>query len=830
MTFDEIKQTVSLTKNGDKLQFDLAWIDSKLSGQLDDFVKIEANTLHLHHTKIELDEQESINISGKIYLKGLKQILDKIANSNTFFEFKLILFNTEKPDYLISIEPNGDWEKKTTGAVKSILKAMPVSFKDIMFLHSSLDLKKATIAFDESRVFELGISKGMGIVAYVNNPLLDLIKLPNTLFQITRSEDGVYKVFKELNFETAIAGLFKLAIKKMQFLSKESIELETNITVPLPGGNIEVPAFLRISKGEYAATIKIEKNIKLPLPYFLAGDGINVGNIEMDLQGSFSRPVYTYGLYGNFAIGGAVLLQDASPNRDLLNDGNLRIYYNSTTQATLIPVFVEAFAKEITLSKIVRLYAGKIIELPKFLDEIARFYSAYFYYCEPGQARVLVNGVKAKQGIALSSGVNILGLEAYAEFTAIEQRTTGNITLEPIKLAGLVEISGDGTGSPPKYTGPAIQKGGVQLYFDSDGPIFFRTDVKVKLFNAFEFKTGANIQEKGLQFYYNVNLGFARARIDCLLNSIDDFSFSSSFDAKLLGVKADLGPLGQLSANLSVTAFIQFAIKFKTSDGMGSLNLGFNFNGNLYAIDVSFDIQNIKAIEEIAKSAIVDLITKLISDPLIWLEGILEGMINIAEDAIEKAKEIATKLQATFNRTVEGAIKLINQAGFKVDEAVVILKEGFNRSVEDAARLLKEAGYSVEQIGESLINFYKQPVALICSILNPLFSPQEIGNALKKYSAELLKELPALQQTFGDGIGLLLNGMGKTTAEAGQILKDVLNIGDNVVGDILRTAMFPVGEIDIRFPKVDVGLPIPIPIPIPHIPKCVKVFGKRICR
>src|SRR5690606_30985735 len=199
-------------------------------------------------------------------------------------------------------------------------------------------------------------------------------------------------------------------------------------------------------------------------------------------------------------IGQEVKPQSASISRNTLNDGELRVIYNSTSQATLIPAFIEAYAKEITLSKIVQLFAGKIISLPDFLNQIVKFYSTYFYYCEPSQNRILLNGVEAKKGIALSSGVKILGLDAYCEFSSIEEQTKGNVVLEPINIANLVKIEGDGTGSPKNYKGPVIKKGGVQLYFESKGPTYFRTDVAVNLFDVYKFKTGANVQEEGLQF------------------------------------------------------------------------------------------------------------------------------------------------------------------------------------------------------------------------------------------------------------------------------------------------------------------------------------------
>ena len=72
---------------------------------------------------------------------------------------------------------------------------------------------------------------------------------------------------------------------------------------------------------------------------------------------------------------------------------------------------------------------------------------------------------------------------------------------------------------------------------------------------------------------------------------------------------------------------------------MASLKLGFHFNGKIHAVEISFDIRNIKSIEDIIKKAIIEFIEKLLRDPLVWLQGVLEGAIKIDEEAIEKAKQ-----------------------------------------------------------------------------------------------------------------------------------------------------------------------------------------------
>ncbi|MBV6460176.1 MAG: hypothetical protein HJHJAOHD_00278 [Flavobacteriales bacterium] len=813
MKFQELKAKLESIENGKAFKFDLSWINSNLTEQLNDFVKIVDNILNLQKAKYELIDNDTISVYGEIHLKL----------SNAYFEVRMALFNTPDLDYLITLEPNGNWENKVDNSIKAILKALPVDFNETMFIHSSMDLEKATLVFDENKIYELGISKGVGIVTHIKSDLLKRLNLPDTLFQIVRTSEGIYKVFKELNFESSIANTFKILLNKIQLIDKQSIDVSGILTLPFPNSKLDVPASFVVNKDLYQAKIKVDKSLKLDLPYFLAGDGLFVGNIEIDLQGSFAQPQYNYGLYANFAIGQAVKPQSSSISRNTLNDGELRVIYNSTTQATLIPVFIEAYAKEITLSKIVQLFAGKIVSLPDFLNQIVKFYSAYFYYCEPSQNRILLNGVEAKKGIALSSGVRILGLDAYCDFSSIENLTNGNIILEPINIVNLVKIEGNGQGSPSNYQGPKIKKGGVQVYFDSEGPRYLRTQVIVSLFDTFKFETGADIQENGLQFYYDIDIKIANAKIDCLLYSIDNFKMESKFDSKLIGLKADLGILGKLSLDLSIKCEILFAIKAQTSDGKASLLVGFSLNGKIQTINISFNIKDILSLDEVIRKAIIDLIISLLKSAEEWLKAILNGAIKIADDVLQESKRIAENLVNTFKQSVEDSTKLLISAGYTLERTTGILKDGFGKTEKEIAKVLKTAGYTTEQIANALLSVLKVAPVEVFKILKNLDEPiEEIGKALKSVSGVVESALRELGLNDRDA-AKLLKGLGKTTKETGQILKDVFQLSEDVIGDLLGSVKFPKVEIEIHFPKVPKLPPV-------KIPKCVRIMGKKICR
>ena len=824
MIFQELKNTLQTVEDGGSLDFNLSWINSNLTEQLDDFIKIIDNIINLKNAKYSLINDNSFSVSGEIL----------VGDTNIYFEVRMIIFNSPSDlDYLITVEPNGDWKNTVDESIKAILNTLPIDFEELIFINSSRDLEKATVVFDENKFYELGISKGAGIVTHIKSDLFKMLNLPDTLFQIAKTPEGVYKVYKRLNLESSIANIFKILIEKVEFRDVESLEVEGILTLPFPNNELNVPTSFVINKDLYQIQIHLDKNIKFSLPIFLAGAGLNLGNIEIDLQGSFIQPEFNYGLFADFAIGQEVTPRTISEDRSSLNDGELKIIYNSTSQATLIPVFLEAFAKEITLSKIVQLFAGKSVTIPDFLDQILRLYSTHFYYCAPSQNRILLNGVEAKQGIALSSEAEILGLKAYCELSSIEERTNGNIVLDPINIANLITIEGNSSGSPKNYSGPLIKEKGVQLFFDSKGPTYFRTDVIVNLFDIYNFKTGANVQENGLQFYYDIDLGFVKTQIDCLLNSIDNFKIASKFDTKLLGLKADLGVLGNLSLDLSIQCEILFFIKSQTSDGAASLAIYFNINGTDQNINLSFNVKDIRSLEDVIKNAIVDLLILLFKSAEQWLKAVLNGVIKIADDAFQESKRIAENLKNAFEQSVEDSAKLLQSAGYTVEKTTEILKDGFGQSANEIASALKTVGYTTEQIANALISVLQVAPVEVFKILKDLNEPiEDIGKALRSMSIEIenaLKELALNEQDAAK----LLKGLGKTVDEQARILKEVLGATRDATEAALQSAGNAIEDISealsrvfgvetpdpLPLPGGPFPLPLPIPIPIPPILK-----------
>lgn len=786
MSFTKIKEELEKLKPDSYYEFDLALIKANLNEQLDDFFKIVNNQINLYKISYKEISSDVIYFSGEVHVKY----------SPTFFEIRITLIDNGNLDYIITVEPNGKWLDEVDVNIRRILDFLPVGFGETMFINSSLDLSKTTIDFGEGKVYELAINKGSAIISHIKSDLLKLINLSDTVFFIERSSEGVYNIFKEIKLNIDLADILNIDLDRIQLLNKDSLSVEGKLNLPFPNGEtLTTDSLFSISKENYYARVKIADEVRLPIQTLLKG--LNIANVELDLQGSFTNPnEFTYGIAGDFAIGKPVTHNNEHDfSYETLNTNEFNLKFTPTT-SSYIPVFIQAYIEEVSLNEAITLITGKAVDLPDFLNPV-KFYSTYFYYCSPTQNEILINGIEAKKGLAISSGISILGLKAYGEFNAIEGKSTsGYLQVQPINIGDVLKITGKSKGTPAGYLGPSVEPGGVEMYFNSNGPDYFGTDVHVEILNTLKFDGGAKYTKSGLSFYHNINLGAFRMNLSCTLENINNFNIES-LDNKvpIIGLNADLGDLGKLKINLDVQLDFKFEIKNNIPKTL--LDFTFTFNGQEFTIaKLDFDFKQIYNLGDFIADTILKYIENLIKDPLEWLKAIFEGAIEIVGNLLEEAKKIANTLVNVFGEGAENAVILMKNAQFEINKTIHILNNGFNASVEQTAMFLKNAKYTALQISQGLENEFKKGAVEICKILEPLFKPKEIGQAMTRFTNEVVDNIKELKDVFSEeNLGAVLNGLGKTTSEAGDILHKALGIGRSTLGTILNGGGYIASEV-----------------------------------
>jgi hypothetical protein len=238
----------------------------------------------------------------------------------------------------------------------------------------------------------------------------------------------------------------------------------------------------------------------------------------------------------------------------------------------------------------------------------------------------------------------------------------------------------------------------------------------------------ASLDNSGFSLRIEENLGIARYNLDCQVNTLSDFRANGSF---LFGLKADIGPIQLTSGGPNLG-------KIKLDTGFdGSLDLSlldrvfsaridgsFSFAGltlNLPTISLSVSPNSIEEIPELVKQRIIenarDVFEDILNDAGKWLEAIGDQLIEIADDATEKAKQVARVLRDQFN---EGA-----------DEVGAAIRNTLNLGSKAAAEGLKSIGETPAKIA-SVLRDLGDGVDQVSSVLKDLGgSVDEIGDALR---------------------------------------------------------------------------------------------------
>jgi len=223
----------------------------------------------------------------------------------------------------------------------------------------------------------------------------------------------------------------------------------------------------------------------------------------------------------------------------------------------------------------------------------------------------------------------------------------------------------------------------------------------------------ATLNNSGFSLRIEENLGIARYELDCIVNSLSNFRTTGSFS---FGLRAEIGPIQLTSAGPSLG-------KIKLDTGFdGSLDISlvdrvfsariegrFSFVGtsfNLPTISLSVSPQSLEEIPEFVKQKVIeeakDIFQELFTDAGKWLQAVGEELIEIAGDAIEKAKQVAQALRNQFNQGAEEVGTAIRNT---LDLGSRAAAEGLKSIGENAARIatvLKDLGDELDEVSSIL--------------------------------------------------------------------------------------------------------------------------------
>jgi hypothetical protein len=787
MNFKELAINLAEQKLNKKFSFDLKTIAPDVIKDLDDFFDLDDGVIEFDFPVYSVFDEKTINIDSK-YL--FKRIFKKAE-----FNISITFLNTKnKIDYIITIEPEGSWERFVGHGVINILKDLRINLDNAIFYFTSLK-SPIELEFDDNgdKLYYEVIPNGIyNIATHFKSEILEGLGLKDNLFQINPLDKTISKKVK---CEISLLEIITFEATEIVVHSFDTITVKGNCTIMFMPGQKPV----EIKNGEVLLsldTFTLETKIPNELMVSNKLPGIKVWNVNLKFGGSLLNKTYTYGASGNFGT-----TKDNSKNTANA-DNSFEIQY-SNLNTTPVPALFDGKMKELTLNKAIEMLTGENPKFPKFFDEVLSFKDLNIYWCtQPGF--FLRTGIEAPVGFGVFSEFKLIGIHGYSELYYYQEakEVKGLFLVEPIKIPGIIEIGGNSEGYKNK-----VSPGGMQFtYRVEDGNPQFEASIKTKILNKIEaLNATGKFNKNGLTFSFKETLPFAPATFKVTVTDKGDITLNTKLKLSTPKQNLKLEPLGKIKLQFSVSCEGDLKIKaglfqsfnFKCEFELFGKTIPINVELKKEQLDKFFDLPAL-VLEEIKKK-----LEEIFDDALEWLKGVIQGVIKIAENLKDEALLIAKHLTKKLGDNAKKIVDFLKKAGASCKLATLVLSDGFKKGPTEVAKLLKEAEYKGREIVQSLKEILEQSPKEIFKILNEVeFSYKEIGKAFSGMSSQLISYAKKINLDV-KYVSEMLNGMGKTTDEAVKILTKRFDIKDNkALAKILKQAKFDAGEIEKSFRDV----------------------------
>lgn len=752
-----------------------------------------------------------------IKLSNDRMILEGIIDlptifSKTHFYVQFVFINTDKIDFIVGIQPRpkDNWLNEVGNEIRRLYDNIPVKITadEVVYIYSSLAKRQIPIKVFSNREFKtnsLDIQKDISLLIQVEIDILSIIKLKDNWFHISNIDLQNINISKKVNYTINLTEHLETTINKVQIISSQILEIDTNVNLNFPNGNVSLEPKFTLTKDNYKAQVSIPHN-NLPIDKILPN--LNIGKLEASIEGNFqgtNSPIY--GFFGSFSIGNEKLTTKSILNYDYsfssLDDYVFYVKFRPDTNG-YYPIFLQAYLKEISLSKIINVVSDVNLDIPSFLEPIT-FFNTYIYYCDPSYNSILIDGTTARKGSAVSSGISFLGIKGYAFYEAFENGLKGEFLLQPLEIPGIIEIGGNGTQSPDNWNGQGFESGGASFSFEmGEDTLSLSGNLNIKFLNIVEANGIAKYNSsKGLYLEFGWNIFNLEFNLKTYINAIDNFYVEGDVNIPILKIDINLNPVGRIKIDLSVATLFNLTVKNKNIST--DFDCTIKISGKKYPLATfAFDLNDLENLEDVILEKVENLLEDIFKSALDWLLGIANGIIEIAEDIAERLKIIGEALKDYFEAGFEEAARLLTDAKYILNDTINILENTYKESVEKLIDELNNLGHSLSAIGQSLLSELNVKAEEFANAINKLgISPEKLMEALKNgygllkdKASQLMKNLQygindiakSLESVFKlkpKDIAKVLDTIGYGASDIGNVLNEVWNIGESRLRDIL---------------------------------------------
>jgi hypothetical protein len=485
-------------------------------------------------------------------------------------------------------------------------------------------------------------------------------------------------------------------------LSPPALTIRGALAVTLDDVALDAVGMLTISDAEIEAAFDIQGQNGQVLPIPMGFKGVHLTDLGVVVGVVIEPPQVEMGLLGRFVVGEPTAHpRGPVPRRalDTMPPADEFVLIVGLEGEVPNPILLSLFLQELSVAKAVEAFTDQVpTDLPEVLTDI-KATDLMIYWCDVPTIQQ-PDGTWASAGFGFNANLDILGFTAHAALKIDAGKgITGDASLSPIHIRDVVDVTGDGPGTPSTYKGQVtVAPGGARIHVSTASQPYLDVDLTATLFKTVTETLKARVDSSGILFEVDYKVGdvFTSA-LRCSVSKWTHFevSFSIELDLRvdmpeILGV--DLGDLDLSGTGFDGKVVVDVAGGFSlTIDG------GFQFQGTPYRMPTVRLSESLASLEEIPKAVARQIEREaetIFKDLIAGAQTIVQRGLDeagaIGRDAETTVDAIADQAERDYQAVVAAgereAEEIRRQIEAEVDQA---LREA-DRLLQDAARRLKE--------------------------------------------------------------------------------------------------------------------------------------------
>ena len=431
--------------------------------------------------------------------------------------------------------------------------------------------------------------------------------------------------------------------------------------------------------------------------------GLHFDTFGVGLGLIFEPPGLAVGIEGTFHVGKAGEIP--------LNNDRFAIICEMEGEVPN-PVYLSFYIPKLDIEEVITLFTNTTIDIdfPVSFQDLSVTWAENLM--EP---LVLPDGSLTQMAYGFSAYMDIFGIQSYGFLKIdISSGLSGDFTISPLNLGGLLKLSGNGkaiclkygaNGKPiPNNTIPKsatdkkaiteakskqiIKAGGPSMTLKTSSSPYFSLDGEISLFELIKEKIDAKIGKNGISFELDYG-AIIQTKMYCCLKDYHNFSgkFSYGIDLHLKLPKIAGCHLG--SIHLDSGCDLSMEIKTSKSDVQIKVKGGFHFEG-LHLTFGSFKVDNnisslsslLQHTEKCISNNVNHIFKEITSDALKWAKAVNKEVVIIVDD-------VGDVLKKSFNKLEHEVVSIMRDAGFRPDQINRSIAKAFNdagKAINDAAK------------------------------------------------------------------------------------------------------------------------------------------------